>query len=144
LLDLGVLILFWLILICNVAVAFAFGLVFERATAGVLFAINVLSLIMSLGFPTNSWHYYSSLLDWTILLVVWYLALTSDRYWPIWFAAMQTLTVIIQVIAQTQEGMSRSVLLNLAGFWSLPALIAMTWGTILDWRERASASPSPS
>jgi hypothetical protein len=144
LLDLSVLILFWFILICSGAVAFAYGLVFERTIAGCLLAINGISLIMSLGFPTSSWHYYSALLDWIILLASWCFALTSDRYWPIWFAAMQTLTVVILVIAQTQTGAPHAILLNLAGFWSLPALMMMTWGIILDWRERAPAGLSPS
>jgi hypothetical protein len=144
LLSLSVLILFWLMLICSGAVAFAYGLVFERATAVALFAISMFSLIISLGFPASNWHYVSTLSDWAIFPVAWYFALTSDRYWPIWFAAMQTLTVLTLVITPTQTGMPHLLLLNLAGFWSLPALMMMTWGTILDWRERASASPSPS
>ena len=142
-LDLSVLILFWLILICSGAVAFAYGLVFERTIAGCLVAINVISLVMSLGFPTSSLHYYSFLLDWVILLAIWFFALTSDRYWPIWFASMQTLTVVTLAIAQTQTGTPHSILLNLAGFWSLPALMMMAWGTILDWRGPASPTPFP-
>ncbi len=135
-------VLFWLMLMCSALVAFVYGLVFERASAVSLIAISMFSLISSLGLPASNWHFVSTLSDWAILPVAWYFALTSDRYWPIWFAAMQTLTVVTLVITPTQIGLPHLILLNLAGFWSLPALLVMTWGTILDWRERASASLS--
>jgi hypothetical protein len=144
LLSVIVFILFWLNLVCTIVVAFAYGLVLERSMAAGLVAISVMLVFMSLIVTTDHVAYLSIISDCLILLVTWYFALTSDRYWPIWFAAMQTLTVLTLVVTPTQIGLPHFILLNLAGFWSLPALIVMTWGTILDWRERASASPSPS
>jgi len=142
LLNVIVFVLFWLNLFCNLAAAFAYGLVLERAIAAGLVAISVVLVAMSLMMTTSDLAYLSIFSDCFILLVAWSLALTSDRYWPIWFAAMQTLTVATLALTPTQAGMPQFILLNLAGFWSLPALLVMTWGTILDWRERASASPS--
>ncbi len=137
------LILFWLNLFCCAFVAFAYGRVFERLMAVGLFLISIASFVIGLVLvlPKSEWVFLSSLTDWIILLVAWYYALTSNRYWPIWFAAMQTLTVLTLAIAYTQSGMPHLVLLNLAAFWALPALMVMSWGTILDWRERAPASP---
>lgn len=108
-----------------------------------LFVISIASFVIGLVLvlPKSEWEFLSSWSDWIILLVAWYYALTSNRYWPIWFAAMQTLTVLTLAIAHTQSGTPHFILLNLAAFWALPALMVMSWGTILDWRERALASP---
>lgn len=143
-LNLIVFVLFWLNLVCSLVAAFLCGRGLERAMAAGLVAISVALVMMSSFTNTTNVAYLSIISDCVILLVVWSLALTSDRYWPIWFAAMQTLTVVTLALTPTQTGMPHFILLNLAGFWSLPALLVMTWGTILDWRERASASPSQS
>lgn len=135
------LILFWLNLICSVVVAFVYGFILERSVTLALILISFVSLLITIILPTSSMHVWFNFFDWVILLGAWYLALTSDRYWPIWFAAMQSLSILTLLIPLFHIGIPKNVFINLAGLWALPALMVMSRGTILDWRERASASP---
>lgn len=136
--DFAVFVLFWLIMAGNLAVAFVCGRRMERAFALMLVLLSVSVPLARIMFGQGQW---SGMLipvsDAVILLAAWGLALRSDRYWPLWFAAMQTLAVITEMLSWARLDTQYIVFANLAAFWSLPALIAMTWGTILDQRNRA-------
>lgn len=134
-------ILFWLILACCLAATVVFGRRTERYFVFMLVAGSIATLVAN---RTGAEHggrlNIITLIDWIILAVAWVLALRSDRYWPIWFAAMQSLAVLTELASWQAEGVPHQIFLNMAAFWSLPGLIVLTGGTILDWRKRASAS----
>lgn len=139
--SLAVFILFWLMLLCNQAVAVIFGKRMERAFAAMLCAVSAFVLAAGMVVPAHEWTIVASATDWVILAMAVYLALTSDRHWPIWFAAMQFLAVTTAMVAQiVEETVPRLVFTNLAASWSLPALVTMSWGTIRDWQARQQSA----
>lgn len=139
--SLAVNVLFLLILACSILMAFAFGRRTERVFVFLLIAASVGTLLATPTGPDYQGRIdIIRLIDWVILVVAWGLALKSDRFWPIWFAAMQTLSVLTELASWHAVGIPHLIFTNLAAFWSLPALIVMAYGTMLDWRKRASAS----
>lgn len=136
---------FWLLIACTVGVALAFGRKAERGFALLLLAACVASAAVGLSTAQPVWTTRIAFAsDWIILAVAWALALRSDRFWPLWFAAFQSLTVIMQALAWGELGVRHAFLANLSSLWALPAMIAMTWGTLLDWRLlRATGAASP-
>ncbi|MCW1382899.1 hypothetical protein OLX02_08690 [Novosphingobium sp. KCTC 2891] len=138
--NLVVFLLFWLMLFCNLAVAFLFGRSVEKAFAAFLFGISLLTLVVRRLEPGDATGLdLVQALDWAILVIAWFLALRSDRYWPIWFAAMQTLAVVTSAVAWAVEGVPHLFFTNLAAVWALPALFTMSWGTIRDRRAFGAA-----
>ena len=95
-------------------VAFVYGFVLERTVTLALILISFVSLLITISLPTSSMHVWFNFFDWGILLGAWYLALTSDRYWPIWFAAMQSLTILTLLIPLMHTGIPENVFINLA------------------------------
>lgn len=131
--DLAVFLLFWLMMACNLIVAFVYGRRIERAFAVMLVLLSVLVPVTRIVFGLAEWGGpLIRMSDAVILIAAWGLALRSDRYWPLWFAAMQTLAVLTELLSWARLDTQYIVFANLAAFWSLPALLAMTWGTILD------------
>lgn len=144
--DLAVFVLFWLMVICNVIIAIAFGRSTERVFATFLLVASALTLVVRrIDGGIAAGLDLVVLLDWAILVVAWFLSIRSDRYWPVWFAAMQSLSVITHGVSLMVEGVPHLIFSNLAAVWSLPALMTMSWGTIQDWRGRQPRqAPTPS
>ncbi|WP_225205962.1 hypothetical protein [Novosphingobium huizhouense] len=134
--TLAVLILFWLMLLANMASAAIFGRALERIFAGTLCLISVAVLAASAYVAPAVLAGIGIASDGAILLLAWAVALRSDRYWPLWFAAMQSLAIVTQLVSALAVAVPHLVFTNLAAVWSLPALLLMTWGTIADWRAR--------
>jgi len=76
----------------------------------------------------------------TLLLVgLVVVALNSDRYWPIWLAGLHVLTVAAYFEALVVSDYGYRVYFILESFWSLPKLLILLVGVLLDWergRER--------
>jgi hypothetical protein len=130
-----ILILFWLVIATNTIAALAFGLRAERAFAVLLLLSSFSSTIAHQLFGRPDWSAgLAFAADWTILFAALWLALRSDRHWPLWFAGLQALTVINDLLAWSEIGARYRFLANLSAAWALPAMIAMTCGILLDWR----------
>jgi hypothetical protein len=140
--SLAVNLLFWLSIACSLAAAFVFGRRTERVFVLVLVAASIATLLANRAIPEPVGKMeVVRLIDLALFAIAWVLALKSDRFWPIWFTAMQTLSVLTEPASWQAEGIPHLIFSNLAAFWSLPGLIVLAGGTILDWRKRASASP---
>lgn len=135
-LTFAVLILFWVLLLGNFAVAALFGQRTERAFATMLVIVSLSVLAIGMVVPAPVWARAGMVSDWAIFGIAWFLALRSDRYWPVWFAAMQSLAVLTGALAEIIAGTPRLVFSNLAAAWALPALLVMTAGTLSDWKAR--------
>ena len=128
--------LFWLVLVCDVIVAFAFGLRPERGFAILLLAASVIGVALG---PLVARLHMADSVNRTSDIVIWlasvWLALRSDRHWPLWFAGFQTLTLVNDLLAMTEFGLRYRFLANLSALWALPAMVTMAWGILLDWRR---------
>lgn len=79
------------------------------------------------------------IVDAALLVGLVVVALNSDRYWPIWIAGFHLLTVAAYFEALAVPGYGYRIYFILESFWSLPKLLVLLIGVLLDWerdRER--------
>ncbi|MDF8334761.1 hypothetical protein [Novosphingobium cyanobacteriorum] len=141
--NIAIVSLFWVVLSCNVMVAFALGQRPEKAFATMLLAASVIGLAFSPLMLAQHWiDDLNRTVDVLILFAALWLALRSDRHWPLWFAGLQALTVINDLLAWSEIGARYRFLANLSAAWALPAMVTMTCGILLDWRRLRRPMPA--
>lgn len=98
--------LFYTLLIANCGYALAAGGKPERLAAGMILAATILSKLVALsifghfhGFEPNVFE-----VDLALLLGLTGLALSTDRYWPIWMTALHGYTIIAHLGALANPG----------------------------------------
>jgi hypothetical protein len=67
-------------------------------------------------------------------LMLW-LALRSDRYWPLWAAAFQLLSVVIYLARMADRRIGAHAPLSATVIWSYLILVTITIGAWLHWRR---------
>lgn len=77
--------------------------------------------------------------DVVLLAAIVRIALRSPRYWPIWFAGLHLAGVACLFAASIAPSQHVETLRTFAGFWGVPALLAMVFGLFLDRRAEARA-----
>ena len=80
------------------------------------------------------------LVDLALLWIVTAYALRSARHWPLWFAGFHAAGTALILIALIVPGPMHAIPERMAGFWSIPALFAMTYGLLKD---RKAGIPLP-
>lgn len=70
------------------------------------------------------------------------IALRSDRYWPIWLAALQLIGVLAHLARLADPGMMRTGYAFLLAVWSYPILALIAFGTWSRHREARRTSNS--
>ena|SRR5215831_10994912 len=74
--------------------------------------------------------------DATYLAVLLWLALRTNRYWPMWAAAFQFLSVIIYLARMADRRLGASAPYWAVVIWSYLILIAIAAGSWGHWRTR--------
>ena len=90
--------------------------------------------------PSATVAYAFLVVNGVLLGTALYFLLKLDRYWPIWFAGFHSIAVASELSRLAFSGSVSEMYANLAGFWSVPALVAMAWGVSLD-RAKQEADP---
>jgi hypothetical protein len=80
--------------------------------------------------------------DVALLLVCISLALTTDRYWLIWTAALQLVAVLAHIAKIADPEMMRNGYAFLVAIWSYPMLATLALGTWSQHKFRKQASVS--
>ena len=68
-------------------------------------------------------------IDATMLAIFAAIALTSDRYWPLWVTALQLLVVLAHIAKLADPEMLRNGYGFVMAVWSYPQLLAIALGT---------------
>ncbi len=76
------------------------------------------------------------IVDVTFLLVLLWLALRSDRYWPMWAAAFQLLGVVTYVARMADYRVGALAPFTAGVIWSYLVLGSLAVGTWQCWRRR--------
>lgn len=71
-------------------------------------------------------------IDFTLLAAITGVALHSPRHWPVWFAGFQFASVMFGVASMLWPTENGVIYHTLAGFFGIPALLAMALGLFLD------------
>jgi hypothetical protein len=137
-----VILLFWLFASACCAYAFLFG-GRDGLIAAALIAVAVL-LSCAAEILNPRWTTIN-LSVMTVDIALWIgllaLMLRSRRYWPIWMAAAQSLTVASHLATLVTTSFAQKIYAGLATVWSLPCLLCMVLGIALDRRGGGERSP---
>lgn len=134
---------FWLLLLGALAIGWQAG---DRQDRKVLVTIGcaaALSAIVHLAFL--DWRTLAlalvAAIDLVLLAILVRYALTSNRHWPIWFAAFHATATLIAVAAPFFPANLRMMVGMISGFWAIPALVTMVVGLLNDQRAGIANSP---
>ena len=126
--------IFWAILLLTCGYALWRGRKYEQIAALICLVATVLSVSMSS--PLN--HRYVGiefgdvLVDWFVLVAFVFVALRSDRFWPLWVAGLQLTMSISHVLKAIQPDLIPLAYAAAERFWSYPILAIIAVGT---WRS---------
>jgi hypothetical protein len=126
-------ILYWTLLILTCGYALTRGRKDERIVAGVCVIASVVT-----AFVLSSWrHRYTGvetgelLVDVGTLAAFVFVALRSDRFWPLWVAGLQLTTSMSHMLKAVDLGLGPQAYAAAEKFWSYPILLILAAGT---WR----------
>lgn len=95
----------------------------------------------ALGYATifidRSWAgtmYPLLLIDCAGLVVFLWLALISDRFWPVWAAAYSLVSVLIHIATVWQPDVTPKIYQLMQQFWAIPMQLSMFGGIMIDRR----------
>jgi hypothetical protein len=103
--------------------------------AGGAFLVNW--LVYPLSVNTSAWlspQLASFALDAPLLAILLWLALRSDRWWPMWAVAFQFLGMLMTVIIAADPRVQPLAYMTAAGLWSYLAVIAVVVGAAREAR----------
>lgn len=123
------------VLAMAVGIAFLWGGRDERLTAAALLAATLLSRLLDEG-QYSSTQYGVLAVDFSLLVGLVILALTSDRFWPMFATAFQLIGTVVHVASMAETGdFAWAYAVGLI-FWSYAVFAALIAGTWLEGRRR--------
>ncbi|MBX7482792.1 hypothetical protein [Qipengyuania qiaonensis] len=133
---------FWLFLLAALAIGWQAGDWHDRKAILAIAAAAALSAATHMFFPESIALALVALVDVALLAVIVRYALSSRKYWPIWFSACHATTLLFELAALFLPGDQHIIAERVAAFWSIPALLVMVAGLIADQR-RGVTGPKP-
>lgn len=121
-------------LVATAVLAFALGGRDERLTAGAFVIATLLSWLADTQYSSTQINVL--LIDFGLLLALLGLALTSDRFWPMYAAAFQLIGTIVHVASMTETGNFAWAYAVGLIFWSYAVMATLVAGTWLEGRMR--------
>lgn len=133
------LLLFSALLIGSCGYAFVRGQRDERVTAAVCLAASLASIALT--GPANLRYSQIELgvlvVDLLTLGAFTFIALRSDRFWPLWISGLQLTTSIAHFLKAADPGLVPIAYAAAGRFWGYPILIILVVGT---WRSHRRLS----
>jgi hypothetical protein len=134
---------YWLLLLAVTAYAFGRGR-FDQQLAISICLIGSIATVL-VGSPLE--HYYSDIelgvfaVDILALFGFIFVALRSNRFWPLWVAGFQLTSIFSHLLKALHWGMIPQVYAAAERFWIYPIFLAIVVGT---WRSHRRHQLSPS
>ena len=76
------------------------------------------------------------MIDAALLIGLVYLALRSDRFWPMWAAGFQLVGTTVHFASMAETGNFAKAYANALIFWFYPVVISLMIGTYMEARKR--------
>lgn len=130
-------VIFTIVLFTGCGIAMWKGRAVERLTALLLLAAAFGSpLVSTSGFVAPEVGILA--VDAALFGFLLYLAMISDRFWPLWAAAFQIVGTLIHVARFVDVSVLPGAYATAEAFWAYPVLFALGIGTLLEaqYRER--------
>lgn len=81
-------------------------------------------------------------IDMLLLVGLMAMALRSKSYWPLWMTSFHLISVATHVATIAQPQLKPLIYFALQSFWSLPLLLVMVGGIMLDRRAGLPRTPA--
>lgn len=128
--------LFTLLLFGTCSFAFLKGRTDERVAAGAMLVAAALSpFALSAGFASPETGILG--IDVALLALLLFIALKSDRYWPLWAAGFHIVGTTIHLATFVEVDIWPPAYANAQAFWAWPVLVALLVGTMAEARYRS-------
>lgn len=127
--------IFWILALAVCLHAVIMGGRFGRWGAGLYMGAVFLSALVTM--PGTTWRQTNLPLlavDCLYLISLYVLAIKSRRYWPIWSAGFQLLSVLTSIATIFDPTTPPQLYRAIETCWSIPIFTTMTIGIILDRR----------
>lgn len=76
-----------------------------------------------------------TIVDIALFLGFLTLSLRSERYWPLWVTGLHGVSIAAHIVALVGPPIPYRVYHGIMGVWSIPVMIMMTLGIMLDQHE---------
>lgn len=140
---------YWIILLAVTAYAFARGKIDERSAAAVCVIATIASVAVNSPFGERYERLEVGVLivDTLALSAFVWIALRSDRFWPLWVAGLQLTTLLSHFLKLINVDLIPAVYAVSARFWVYPIFLIIvigTWRSHQRQRRESCAAPFPS
>lgn len=127
-------IIFLVVIVSVVTIAITIGGTDERIAAVSMLAAAIFSpfLVMS-GFSEA--EIFIAIVDACLLLILLYLALISDRNWPMFAAGFQLTGTLIHLFPGLLSDLHPDAYADVAVLWAYPVLLSLGVGTLIECRR---------
>lgn len=134
---------FYLLLAGLVALTWWRGRGDERLAAAVCVGGTALTVLVGnkLDIHGSEFDLAAFIVDGAIFIAFLVIALRSERFWPMWVAALQLTTVVVHLLMILSPDLPGLIFGTALAFWSYPILLLIaigTWRTPLVERWRAA------
>lgn len=125
---------YWMLLLAVTAYAFVRGKIDERCAAAICVAATIASVAVNSPFAERYEQMELGVLvvDALALMGFTWIALRSDRFWPLWVAGLQLTTLLAHLIKLLSVDLMPAVYAASARFWVYPIFLFIVVGT---WRS---------
>ncbi|WP_116969069.1 hypothetical protein [Blastomonas sp. UPD001] len=128
-------IIFWFLALLSCGFVWLHGQADGRRAVGLFLVATLLTWgAQTLDTKWQQTHWPLMAVDTAYLVAAYVFALRSDRYWPLWIAAFQLLTVATHVATIIAPDYLPKIYSAIATFWVVPLLLSMVAGVYLDHR----------
>ncbi len=132
--------LFWCLTLMTCAFAAFLGGRDGRLVASLTIGAALATMVLERRDTWSSAHNALFIVDLVMFLLLYLLALQSRRYWPLWVAAFQLVTVTTHIAAFSMSETPARIYEAIATIWIIPAQLTMVWGV---WKDHVGALRSP-
>lgn len=136
---------YWIVLLAVSAYAFAFGRLDERWAAAICVAATIGSMLLHSPLSSRYSNVEMGLLivDLLALAGFTFIALRSDRYWPLWVAGLQLTTLLAHVLKAVDFALVPQIYAAAARFWVYPIFLIIVIGTWRSQQRHRFGDPPP-
>lgn len=106
-----------------------------------LFSAGLLSLLTAiLGQGWERTNFPVFVIDLLLLAGLCIIAARSRSYWPTWFVGLHLGSIATHIVTFAEPSLKASLYASLEAAWSIPELLIMTLGIMLDQPARRSTN----
>lgn len=123
---------FWLLTLMTCVFAVCFGGRDGRWFTMIFIGSVLLTIPAQLAGTWHQTQFWLAIVDLMLLAGLIWLMLESSRYWPIWVAACQLMTVLTHIVTLLLGNFSDRIYAGLSTVWVIPLMLFTIIGIELD------------